>query len=104
MAFLRKAKQCSDFQRHKLRVWIDKEPAIEDSFSIFMCAHSLAIPLINHLGIRLAISMTPTNIMKKCEATTEPRREGVGIPPHRTEQGCSRAPAGCPPRQPHRGE
>lgn len=65
--FLRKVKWISDFQRHILRFGIENKPDIEKALFVLIYSSRIAKPLINHIGIRLAISMTATNIINKCE-------------------------------------
>lgn len=50
-----------------MRFGIENEPDIEKALSVLIYSSSIAKPLINHIGISLAISMTATNIINKCE-------------------------------------
>lgn len=55
------------FSRHILKFWFESEPDFEKAVPILIYSNSVAKPLINHIGISLAISMTATNTINKCE-------------------------------------
>lgn len=50
-----------------MRFSIENEPDIEKALFALIYSSSIAKPLINHTGISLAVSMTATNIINKCE-------------------------------------
>ena len=55
------------FSRHILKLWFESEPDFEKAVPILIYSNSVAKPLINHIGISLAISMMATNTINKCE-------------------------------------
>lgn len=51
----------------------------EKAFPILIYSNSIAKPLINHIGISLALSMTATNIINKCETANHQESTCMGI-------------------------